>query len=205
MITLNSLSYLKLGIGLVLIVFSIAFQNLFGLILTLSGAVFLTTAFASFGNYDYRGYQGKLFYQVIRYIVSSAIILIGIICSYLIIYNNRFFLYYSLYNIRDYYCVAFTGLILIYTIFSTLAAYLIMYKPSKTTIKKKLLKTGGYFCLILGISVLLLYHGSVYSKESAVAPLLISILFIGLGLTLTIIGRRKPTSPKVEISDPNNI
>lgn len=60
--------------------------------------------------------------------------------------------------------------------------------------------------MIFGVIALLAYYKMiVYSNSSAVAPLLISILFIGLGVTLTIIGRRNPTTSKVEISDPNNI
>lgn len=102
------------------------------------GGIALITAFASLGNYAYRGVQSKLLYRIVRYVLVALLLITGgIQIDYAI--NLPEFVHYSVYaTVVD----------------CSLIAYLLFYKPSNTSTGKKIWKVLGYTLVLIGINAL---------------------------------------------------
>lgn len=130
-----SFRYIKLGVGLALLLISSPLQSL-GLI-TLGG-IALMTAFASFGSHNYRGAASKLTYKIGRYVLAALLFAIAVIQIYVLIAMPDTVHYSAYYTIVD----------------VALIAYLLMYKPSDTSVKMKILKVVGYTAILIGVNAL---------------------------------------------------
>lgn len=136
------------------------------------GGIFLVTAFASLGNYDYRGVQSKLFYRIVRYVLAALLLITGSIqIDYAI--NLPDFVHYSVYAT---------------VIDCSLISYLIFYKPSNTSTGKKIWKVLGYTLVLIGVNALQNTKGFVmhltYSSEEVnwvMFGLICGILIAGTG------------------------
>ncbi|MCM1293359.1 MAG: hypothetical protein NC111_05900 [Bacteroides sp.] len=131
-----SFRWIKLGIGLIFLLGSSLLPNLY-LIITLGG-IAIMTAFASFGNYDYRGEPSKLPYRIVRHILAVLIFAIAIIQIYVQIAMPNTVHYSPYYTVID----------------VSLIAYLLMYKPSNSSTCKKILKVIGYTAILIGVNAL---------------------------------------------------
>lgn len=112
-----SFKYIKLGVGLVLLLISSVIPGIGQYIFLGLGGIALITAFASLGNYAYRGVQSKLLYRIVRYVLVALLLITGgIQIDYAI--NLPEFVHYSVYaTVVD----------------CSLIAYLLFYKPSLST------------------------------------------------------------------------
>lgn len=102
------------------------------------GGILLMAAFACFANHAYRGFQSKIGYTIARYLIAILVLLIS---------GNQV-----------YQAITMPGLAP-YSVYSTVAyvaliTYLVAFKPSDTTISKKILKTIGYTLVLIGINAL---------------------------------------------------
>lgn len=180
----NSYSFrcIKLGVSLVFLLVSAVLPG-FGQYIFLSlGGIFLMTAFASLGNYDYRGVQSKLIYRIVRYVLAALLLITGgIQINYAI--NLPDFVHYSAYaTIID----------------CSLIAYLLFFKPSNTSLSKKIWKGIGYTLVFIGVNALQSAKKSVsvghltYLSEEInwSIVILITIIFI-IGIGCIFIGSRK--------------
>lgn len=131
-----SFRWIKLGIGLVLLLGSSLLPNLY-LIIALGG-IALMTAFASFGNYDYRGEPSKLPYKIVRYVLAVLLFALAVIQIYVQIAMPNTVHYTPYSTVVD----------------VALIAYLLMYKPSNTSTRDKILKGVGYTAILIGVNSL---------------------------------------------------
>lgn len=139
----NSISfkYIKLATALVfLLLGSICNHSMeYARYLTIGiGAIFFTTALASFGHCSYRGYPTKKIYTIARYIFAGFMAITASIALYSHIAGD------GLSTISLYSTIVDCGLI----------AYVVMFNPSATSIGKKVLKVIGFFLLFLSINTL---------------------------------------------------
>lgn len=133
-----SFKYIKLGVSLVFLLVSTIVPPLGQYIFVVLGGIFLMIAFASFGNYDYRGVQSKLPYRIGRYVLAALLLITGgIQIDYAI--NFPDFVHYSVYAT---------------VIDCSLIAYLLFYKPSNTSLGKKIWKGIGYALVLIGVNAL---------------------------------------------------
>lgn len=133
-----SFKYIKLGVSLVFLLVSTIVPALGQYIFLVLGGIFLMIAFASFGNYDYRGVQSKLPYRIGRYVLAALLLITGgIQIDYAI--NFPDFVHYSVYAT---------------VIDCSLIAYLLFYKPSNTSLGKKIWKGIGYALVLIGVNAL---------------------------------------------------
>ncbi len=133
-----SFKYIKLGIGLVLLLISSVIPGIGQYTFLGLGGIALTTAFASLGNYDYRGVQSKLLYRIARYILATLLLITGGIQIDFAI-NFPDFVHYSVYaTVVD----------------CSLIAYLLFFKPSNTSTGKKIWKAIGYTLVLIGVNAL---------------------------------------------------
>lgn len=133
-----SFRYIKLGVSLVFLLVSAIVPGFGQYIFLALGGIFLTTAFASLGNYDYRGVQSKLPYRIVRYVLAALLLITGgVQVDYAI--NLPDFVHYSVYaTVVD----------------CSLIAYLLFFKPSNTSTGKKIWKVLGYTLVLIGINAL---------------------------------------------------
>lgn len=117
----SSYRFFKLGIGLCLLVLSAVLPGMSQYTLMALGGVALMMAFASFGNYDYRGVRSKLIYRIIRCVFAVFLAAIAAIQIY-VQFSEPGAVHYSPYS-----SVADVALLV----------YLLMFKPSATSIGKK--------------------------------------------------------------------
>ena len=131
-----SFRWIKLGIGLVFLLGSSLLPKLY-LIIALGG-IALMTAFASFGNYDYRGVPSKMPYRIVRYVLAVFLLTLAVIQIYVqgAMPNTAHFTPYSI------------------VVDIALIAYLLMYKPSNSTTRDKILKVAGYTAMLIGVNSL---------------------------------------------------
>lgn len=131
-----SFRYIKLGIGLALLLGSSIAPGMAQYLLMTLGAIALMTAFASFGNYDYKGIPTKKGYKIGRYVLVVALFATAAIQIYVQIAmpNSVHFSPYT--TVVD----------------VALIAYLVIFKPSETTNKKKILKAVGYTLILIAVN-----------------------------------------------------
>lgn len=133
-----SFKYIKLGGGLISLLFSSEISGMCKYIFLGLGGIALTTAFASLGNYDSRGVQSKLLYRIGRYVLAALLLIIGSIQVDFAI-NFPDFVHYSVYAT---------------VIDCSLIAYLLFFKPSNTSIGRKIWKVIGYTLVLTGVYAL---------------------------------------------------
>lgn len=175
-----SFKYIKLGVGLALLLISSIIPGIGQYVFLGFGGITLTTAFASLGNYDYRGVQSKLPYRIVRYVLAGLLLITGgIQIDYAI--NLPDFVHYSVYaTIID----------------CSIIAYLLFFKPSNTSVGKKIWKGIGYTLVLIGVNALQNTQETVkhltYSSEEIDwgIVILITIIFI-IGIVCIIIGSKK--------------
>lgn len=175
-----SFKYIKLGVGLVLLLISSVIPGMGQYLFLGLGGIALTTAFASLGNYDYRGVPSKLPYRIGRYVLVALLLIAGYIQIDFAI-NFPDFVHYSVYaTVVD----------------CSLIAYLLFFKPSNTSVGKKIWKGIGYSLVLIGVNALQNAKDAVkhltYSSEEINwgIIILITIIFI-IGIGCIIIGSRK--------------
>lgn len=149
-----SFKYIKLGVSLIFLLVSAIVTGLGQYIFLALGGICLVTAFASFGNSDYRGVQSKLPYRIVRYVLAALLLITGSIqIDYAI--NLPDFVHYSVYaTVVD----------------CSLIAYLLFFKPSSTSIGRKIWKAIGYTLVLIGVNALqntkeLVMHLTYSSEE----------------------------------------
>lgn len=175
-----SFNYIKLGVSLVFLLVSAIVPGLGQYIFFALGGIFLVTTFASLGNYDYRGVQSKLPYRIVRYVLAALLLITGgIQVDYAI--NLPDFVHYSVYaTVVD----------------CSLIAYILFFKPSNTSIGKKIWKVIGYTLVFIGVNALqntkeFVMHLTYSSEEIKWGKVIfITIIFI-IGRGFIIIGSRK--------------
>lgn len=175
-----SFKYIKLGVGLVFLLISSVIPGIGQYVFLGLGGIALNTAFASLGNYDYRGVQSKLLFRIVRYVLAASLLITGgIQIDYAI--NLPDFVHYSVYlTIAE----------------CSLIAYLLFFKPSNTSIGNKIWKVIGYSLVLIGVNALQNTKEAVkhltYSSEEINwnIVILITIIFI-IGIGCIIIGSRK--------------
>ena len=149
-----SFKYIKLGVSLIFLLVSAIVPGFGQYIFLALGGICLVTAFASFGNSDYRGVQSKLPYRIVRYVLAALLLITGSIqIDYAI--NLPDFVHYSVYaTVVD----------------CSLIAYLLFFKPSSTSIGRKIWKAIGYTLVLIGVNALqntkeLVMHLTYSSEE----------------------------------------
>lgn len=175
-----SFKYIKLGVSFIFLLVSAIVPGLGQYIFLALGGIFLVTAFASLGNYDYRGVQSKQLYRIAKYVLAALLLITGgIQIDYAI--NLPEFVHYSVYaTIID----------------CSLIAYLLFYKPSNTSLGKKIWKGIGYTLVLIGVNALQNTKEPVkhltYSSEEINwgIVILITIIFM-IGIGCIVIGNRK--------------
>lgn len=175
-----SFKYIKLGVGLVLLLISSVIPGIGQYVFLGLGSIALITAFASLGNYDYRGVQSKIVYRIMRYVLAALLLITGgIQIDYAI--NSPDFVHYSVYAT---------------VVNCSLIAYLLFYKPSNASVGNKIWKIIGYVLVLIGINALqntkeLVTHLTYSSEEINLGMvILITIIFI-IGTVFIIIGSKK--------------
>lgn len=174
-----SFKYIKLGVSLVLLLVSAIVPGLGQYIFLALGGIFLMTAFASFGNYAYRGFKSKTNYRIVRYVIAILLLIVSVIQIYVAIaMPNQ--VHYSIYS-----SVVDVALI----------AYLVMYKPSVSTTIQKVLKSMGYALILIGVhtlqSVLYVVNHLTYSALEINWGIMsaVCLMFI-IGIALLVISYR---------------
>lgn len=175
-----SFKYIKLGVGLVLLFISSVIPGIGQYVFLGLGGIALTTAFASLGNYDYRGVQSKLLYRIVRYVLAALLLITGgIQIDYAI--NLPDFVHYSIYaTVVD----------------CSLIAYLLFFKPSNTSTGKKIWKAIGYTLVLIGVNALLntkefVMHLTYSSEEVNWGIVILTTIIFIIGIGCIIIGNRQ--------------
>lgn len=173
-----SFRYIKLVIGLLLLVGSSLLPTLY--IIIALGGIALMTAFASFGNYDYRGVPSKLTYRIIRYVLAILLLAIAGIQIYVqIVMPNT--VHYSPYST---------------VVDIALIAYLLMYNPSNSSNKSKILKVIGYTTILIGVNALqnsqkVIVYLTYTGMEINWGAILTSLLVMIVGTLLIVLSSKK--------------
>lgn len=173
-----SFRWIKLGIGLVFLLGSSLLPNLY-LIIALGG-IALMTAFASFGNYDYRGVPSKMPYRIIRYVLAVFLLALAVIQIYVQVTMPNTVHYTPYSTVVD----------------IALIAYLLMYKPSNSTTRDKILKAAGYSAILIGVNSLqnsqkLVEHLTYSGMKINWGAILTSALVMIVGVVLLIYSTKK--------------
>lgn len=166
-----SFRYIKLGIGLVLLLGSSIAPGMAQYMLMLLGGVALLTAFASFGNYTYRGFPTKAIYKIGRYTLAVFLLALAVIQIYVQIAMPNSVHYSPYSTIVD----------------AALIAYLLMFKPSESSSGTKLLKSFGYALILIGVNALqtsktMVTHFTYTAEEPNWGAIMAicAIMFIGI-------------------------
>ncbi len=133
-----SFRYIKLGVATIFLLVSSLLPGVGKYFLMVIGGIALMTAFASFGNYDYREVPSKLGYKIMRYALAVFLLVLAGIQIYVQITMPNT-IHYSPYST---------------VVDIALIAYLIMYKPSNNSSKGKILKLVGYTAILVGVNAL---------------------------------------------------
>jgi hypothetical protein len=131
-----SFRFVKLGLSMFFLLASSICFNAISYVLIVLGGIALMMSFASFGQYDYRGVPCKRPYTIGRYLLSVLLIFSAVAQIYAII-NQQNIRY-----IHPYYLVVYIAF----------ASYLIMYRPSDTTISQKCMKVIGYMLMMASVT-----------------------------------------------------
>lgn len=175
-----SFRYIKLGIGLILLLISAILPGIGQYMLMALGGITLMTAFASFANYGYRGVPTKIGYKIGRYALAVVLLAVAAIQIYVqIVMPNS--IHYSPYST---------------VVDATLIAYLLMFKPSNTTKGKRVLKVIGYTAILIGVNALQNSHQVVKyltytSTEINWSAIFISVIVMAIGIVSLIFGGKK--------------
>lgn len=133
-----SFKYIKLGVSLVFLLVSAIVPGLGKYIFLALGGIILMAAFASFGNFAYRGFKSKTNYRIGRYVIAILLLIVSVIQIYVAIaIHNQ--VHYSIYSS---------------VVDAALIAYLVMYKPSASSTIQKVLKCIGYALILSGVHTL---------------------------------------------------
>lgn len=175
-----SFRYIKLGVSLLFLLVSAIVPGLGQYIFLALGGIFLMSAFASLGNYDYRGVQSKLLYRIVRYVLAALLLITGGIQIDFAI-NLPDFVHYSVYATA---------------VDCSLIAYLLFFKPSNTSIGKKIWKVIGYTLVLTGVNALqntkeIVDHPTYSSEEVNWGIVFLIIMMFIVGIVCIIIGSRK--------------
>lgn len=172
--------YIKLGVSLLFLLVSSIVPGMGQYIFLAFGAILLMTAFASLGNYDYSGVQSKLPCRIARYLLAALLLILGYIQIDFAI-NFPDFIHYSVYaSVVD----------------CSLIVYLLFFKPSNTSLGKKIWKAIGYALILIGVNALqntkeLIKHLTYSSVEiNWNIVILITTIFI-IGVECIVIGSMK--------------
>lgn len=173
-----SFRWIKLGIGLVFLLGSSLLPNLY-LIIALGG-IAIMTAFASFANHDYRGVPSKLNYRIIRYVLAVLILAVAGVQIYVQIAMPNTVHYSPYTTVAD----------------IALTTYLLMYKPSNSSIKDKISKAVGYTAILIGVNALqnsqrTVEHLTYTDLEINWGAILWSALVMIVGIVLIIFSTKK--------------
>ena len=175
-----SFKYIKLGVSLVFLLVSSIVPGMGKYIFIGLGGILLMSAFASLGNYGYRGVQSKLFYRIVRYVLAALLLVIGGIQIDFAI-NLPDFVHYSVYaTVTD----------------CSLISYLLFYKPSNTSTSKKVWKGLGYALVFIGVNALqdtreAVEHLTYTSVEIQWGMVFVIIILLIMGAGCIIIGNKK--------------
>lgn len=173
-----SFRWIKLGIGLVFLLGSSLLPNLY-LIIALGG-IALMTAFASFGNYDYRGVPSKMPYKIVRYVLAAFLLALAMIQIYVEVAMPNTVHYTPYSTVID----------------IALIAYLLMYKPSNSSTGRKIIKIAGYTAILIGVNSLqdsqkFVEHLTYSGMEINWGAILTSSLVMIVGIVLLIYSTRR--------------
>lgn len=173
-----SFRWIKLGIGLIFLLGSSLLPNLY-LIIALGG-IALMTAFASFGNYDYRGVPSKQICKIVIYVLAVLILAIAVIQIYVQIAMPNAVHYTPYSTVVD----------------VALIAYLLMYKPSNSSNMGKIMKVAGYTAILIGVIVLqnsqrVVVHLTYTGMEINWRVIFSSAILIIVGIVLLILSNKK--------------
>lgn len=173
-----SFRWIKLGIGLVFLLGSSLLPNLY-LIIGLGG-ITLMTAFASFGNYDYRGVPSKIPYRIVRYVLAVLLLVLALIQIYVQVTMTNAVHYTPYSTVVD----------------IALIAYLLMYKPSNSSTRRKIIKIAGYTAILIGVNALqnsqkFVEHLTYSGMEINWGAILTSALVMIVGIVLLIYSTRR--------------
>ena len=175
-----SFRYIKLGVALVFLLISSILPGMGQYFLIGMGGIALMTAFASFGNYDYRGIPTKIGYKIGRYIGAFLIILTAIVQIYVaIVFPNE---------------VHFTGYAVVIDV--AMVTYLLFFKPSATTMVKKVLKSVGYVIIFIGINALqstrrIVNHLTYSASEVEWGNVMLCLILMLIGTATLMCGSRR--------------
>lgn len=173
-----SFRWIKLGIGLIFLLVSSMLPNLY-LIIAIGG-IAIMTAFASFGNYDFRGIPSKMPYRIVRYVLAILLLALALIQIYVQIAMPNI-VHYSPYST---------------VVDVALISYLLMYKPSNNSTSKKILKVSGYAAILIGVNALqnsqkLVEHLTFSSMEINWGAIFSSTIVMIVGIALLILSNKK--------------
>lgn len=144
------------------------------------GGAFLMTAFASFASYGYRGFESKKGYRIARYIMAALLFLVSASQIYAAFAKSGLALYSPYATVVD----------------VALLSYLIMYKPSGSSIAQKVMKCIGYFMILFGVNnlrmVKYMTYGYGYSTIEINWGMLLATAVIQIvGIVMLVISFRK--------------
>lgn len=173
-----SFRWIKLGIGLVFLLGSSLLPNPY-LIIELGG-IAIMTAFASFGCYDYRGVPSKMPYRIVRYVLAVLLLALAVIQIYVQVAMPNTVHYTPYSTVVD----------------IALLAYLLMYKPSNSSTRRKIIKIAGYTAILIGVNSLqnsqkLVEHLTYSGMGTDWGAILISTLVMIVGVVLLIYSTRR--------------
>lgn len=131
---LDSEPLLRMIIGLLLIYSNVLMlcHGTFSYFMTIFGVIMLISDFVAAGRYDHGGMRSEKVSKIIRYMLAVLLLALSILMlhTYFAMPNQR---YSSLYAT---------------VVYLSVAAYLVAYKPSNTTIVRKILKAAGYIFIL---------------------------------------------------------
>lgn len=174
-----SFKYIKLGVSLIFLLVSSIVPGMGQYIFLALGGALLMTAFASLGNSNYRGYPTKLGYKVARCVGAILLLLVTAIQVYV---------YFAMPN-----SVHFSIYATVVDI--ALVAYLLMFKPSNTSTRKKIFKAVGYSLILVTVNALqsvkvLVSHYTYTAYEISWGTLFLIFLLLVSGIVCIIFGNR---------------
>ncbi len=175
-----SFRYIKLGVALVSLLISSIIPGLGQYVFAILGGIALTTTFASFGNYDYRGLPCKSIYKIARFLLAISVLIIAGIQVYAELTMSEQ-VHYTIYaNIID----------------CALIAYLLFYKPSNSSMIMKVWKSIGYILILLGVNTLqntknVVEHLTYTPKEINWSMVCTVCIMSLIGIVCVIISSRK--------------
>lgn len=179
-------AYLFFIIGVIyLIIYSFLDFNSFNQKIIISGLCIIIS-FILWSRNNPNGNKGKLAYKLLRFFLALLLVCMVGLQIYLKIYYPENYHYSIFYPIID----------------LSLVGYLIFYKPSKTSILKKISKIIGYFLILLGINNFQnaskeIYYITSPSYEIEWRVVLFNVIVVTIGIIFLLIGNKQSSQMKI--------